>query len=101
MNNANVGTWERPCVCFVDAGLEALQCKDEVYVVLNLPIVGMPGCYLRQLVRVENVGKGDWWLFVNSRSLHTLLLVSPIPNLPTVPVQCWYASGPMLAFQLP
>ena len=23
---ANVGTWERSCVCFVDAGLEALGC---------------------------------------------------------------------------
>ena len=35
---ANVGALERPCVCFVDAGLEALRCQDEVYLVVNLPI---------------------------------------------------------------
>ena len=43
---ANVGTWERPCVCFV-------------YLVVNLPIRGIPGCCPRQLVGLENVGKGE------------------------------------------
>ena len=41
------------------------------------------------------------WLFANSRSLHPLLFVSPMPNLPVVPAQCWYVSGPTLAFQSP
>ena len=27
---ANVGTGERPCVCFVDAGFEVLGCQDKV-----------------------------------------------------------------------
>ena len=56
---ANVGTWERPCVCFVDAGLEVLGCQDEVYLVVNLPIRGMPGHCPRQLEGVESVGKGE------------------------------------------
>ena len=56
---ANVGTWERSCVCFVDAGLEAFGCQDEVYLVVKLPIRGMPGCCPRQLVGVEKVGKGE------------------------------------------
>ena len=43
---ANVGTWERPCVCFV-------------YLVVNLPIRGIPGCCPRQLVGVESAGKGE------------------------------------------
>ena len=55
---ANVDIWERTCVCFVDAGLEAFGCQDEVYLVVNLPIRGMPGCCPRQLVGVESVGKG-------------------------------------------
>ena len=46
---ANVGTGERPCVCFVDAGLEVLGCQNEVYLVVNLPIWGMPGCCPRNL----------------------------------------------------
>ena len=54
---ANVGTWERPCVCFVDAGLEALGYLDEVYLVVNQPIRGMLGCCPRQLLGVESVGK--------------------------------------------
>ena len=45
---AGVGTWERPCVCFVDAGLETLGCQDEVYLVVNLPIMG-------------NCGGGECW----------------------------------------
>ena len=36
MITATVGTWERSCVCFVDAGLKALECQDEVYLVVNL-----------------------------------------------------------------
>ena len=55
----NVGTWKRPCACFVDVGLEALGCQDDVYLVVNLPIRGMPGGYPRQLVGVESVGKGE------------------------------------------
>ena len=50
---ANVGKWERSSVCFVDAGLEALRCQDEVYLVVNLPIWGMQGCCPKQLVGVE------------------------------------------------
>ena len=53
MMAANVGTWERPCVCFVDAGLEVSGCQDKVYLVVNLPIRGMPGCCPRQLLGVE------------------------------------------------
>ena len=45
---ANVDTWERPRVCFVDAGLEALGCQDEGYLVVYPPIRGMPGCCPRQ-----------------------------------------------------
>ena len=43
----------------VDAGLEALECQDEVYLVVNRPNGGMPVCRPRQLVRVESVGKGE------------------------------------------
>ena len=56
---ANVGTWERPCVCFVGAGFEALGCRGEVYLVVNLPILGMPGCCPGKRVRAESVGKGE------------------------------------------
>ena len=56
---ANVGTWERSCVYFVEAGLEALGCQDEVYLIVNLPIRGMPGCHPRQLVEMQSVGKGE------------------------------------------
>ena len=59
MITANVGTWERSCVCFVDAGLEVLGCQDEVYLVVNLPISCVPGFCSRQLVGVESVGKGE------------------------------------------
>ena len=52
MISANVGTRERFFVCFVDAGLEALGCQDEVYLVVNLPAGGMLGCSPRQLVLV-------------------------------------------------
>ena len=45
-------------VFFVDAGLEALGCQDEVCLAVNLPFGGMPGCCPRQLVAVESVGKG-------------------------------------------
>ena len=56
---ASVGTWERPCVCFVDSGLEVLGYQDEVYLVVNLPIRRIPGCCHIQLVGVESVGKGE------------------------------------------
>ena len=59
MITTNVNTWERPCVCFVDAGLELLGCKDKAYQVLNLLIRGIPGCCPRQLVGVESAGKGE------------------------------------------
>ena len=36
----------------------ALGCEDEVYVVVNLHIRGMPGCCFGQLEGVESVGKG-------------------------------------------
>ena len=52
----NVGTWKRPCACFVDVGLEALGCQDDVYLVVNLPVRGMPGCCPRELVGLESVG---------------------------------------------
>ena len=41
------------------------------------------------------------WLFANCRSFHPSSFVSSMPNLPTVPAQCWFASGPTLAFQSP
>ena len=31
----------------------------EVYLVVNLPIRGMPGCCPRQLVGVKRIGKGE------------------------------------------
>ena len=85
---ATVGTWKRSCVCFVDVLLEAFGCQDEVCLVVNLPVRGMPGCRSRQLVGVESVDKGKLWLFANCRSLHLLSFVSPVPNLPTVLAQC-------------
>ena len=48
--------------------------------VANLPIRGMPGCCPRQLMGVESVGKSELWLFANSRSLHPLSFVFPVPN---------------------
>ena len=59
MITANVSTWERSCVSFVNAGLEALGCKDEVYLAVNLSIIGMPGYCPRQLMGVKSVGKGE------------------------------------------
>ena len=94
----SVGPWERSCVCCVDPGLEAFGCQDEVSLVVNLPIRGIPDCCPRQLVGVESVGKGEPVLFANSRSLHPLSFVSAMPNLSTVPAQCWYASGFVLTF---
>ena len=41
------------------------------------------------------------WFFANSRSIHPLSFVSPIPNLPAVPAQCLCVPGPILAFQSP
>ena len=56
---ANVGTSERSRVRFVNAGLEALRCQDEGYLVGNLPIMGMPGCCPRQIGRVKSVDKDE------------------------------------------
>ena len=93
---ANVSTWEGLYVCFVDAGLEALGCQDEVCLVVNLPIRDMSGCHPRQYVGVDRAGKVSGWLFANSKTLHPLSFDSPMPNLPAVPAQCWCASGPTL-----
>ena len=54
---ANVGAWGKFCVCFVDSRLEALGRQDEVYLVVTVPIRGMPVC--RQLVGMESVGKAE------------------------------------------
>ena len=48
-----------PCVGFAGAGLQVLGCKDEVYLVVNLPIRRIPGCCPRQLVGLEKVGEGE------------------------------------------
>ena len=82
---ANVSTWEGPCLGFVDTGLEVLGCKDEVYLVVNLPIRCIPDCHHRQLVEVESVGKGESVALWVSRGLHSLSFVSLMPNLPSVP----------------
>ena len=52
---AYIGTWEISGLCFVDAGLEASGCLNEVCLVVNLSIRGMP----KQRVGVESVGKGE------------------------------------------
>ena len=82
---ANIGTWEGPCVCFVNAELEVLGCWDKVYLVVNLAVGGIPYCCPRQIVEVESVGKGESVALRSSQSLHPLSFVSPMPNLPTVP----------------
>ena len=56
---AIVGTLERPCVCFAHAGVEALGCQDEVYLVVNLPMRGMPRCCPGQHVGVDSVCNGE------------------------------------------
>ena len=61
-----------------------LGCQDEVYLVVNLPIRGIPGCCLRQLVGVESVDKGDS-VALCELSVSILSFVSPMPNLSTVP----------------
>ena len=55
---ANAGSWDRLCVCFLDAALEALGCQDEVYLGVNLTFRGILRCCPRQLLGVENVGRG-------------------------------------------
>ena len=60
---ANAGTWERPCVCLVYAGHKVLGVRKKLYLILNLPIRGMPGCCPGQLVGVESVGKVDSMTF--------------------------------------
>ena len=54
---ANVDTWERSAICFVDVG--RLGYGYEVNLVVNLLITGMPGCCPRQLVGEDSVGKGE------------------------------------------
>ena len=60
---ANVGTWERSCVCFVDAGFEALGCPDEVYLVVTLPVPGCDPARQRhaRLLSQTNNGIGKCW----------------------------------------
>ena len=57
---ADAGERKRSCVCFVVAGLEMLGCQDEVSLVVNLPVRGVPGCVRTgQLAGMETVGKGE------------------------------------------
>ena len=50
--------------------------QDEVYLVVNLPIRGMPGCCPRQLVGVESVGKDESVVLCNLLESPSLLFVS-------------------------
>ena len=77
MITASVGAWERSCVYVVDSGLEALGCQDKVYLVVNLPIRGMPDCCSTQLVRVKGEG---WWQGGVGGSLQTVIFVSRMPS---------------------
>ena len=43
----------------VDAGLGCVGYQDEVYLIVNLPIRGTPGCCPEQLAGVKSVGKGE------------------------------------------
>ena len=54
---AYVDAWARSCAYFIDAGLEALGCQDEVYLAVSMPIRGVPRCCCRQLVGIECVSK--------------------------------------------
>ena len=63
---ANVGPWERSCVCFVDAGLEASGQSGCRYLVVNLPIRDMPGCCPRQrLASVSRESVGFYGFILN------------------------------------
>ena len=88
-------------VCFVDAGLEVFVCPDEVYLVVNQHLRGVPGRCSRQLVGVDSVGKDESVALANCMSLHPLSFVCRTVNLPTVPAQCWHASGPTVVLQSP
>ena len=59
MIDADVGAWERSCVCLVDTILDACWYQDEFSLVVNLPIRGMPVCCSIRLVRVESVAKRE------------------------------------------
>ena len=48
---ASVGTWERSCVFFVDAGLEALRCQD--YIKTNYRSKGPAHCPQRRIQAME------------------------------------------------
>ena len=76
---ANAGTWENLVRAFVDAAFEVLGCQGEVYLVVNWPIRGIPGCCPRQLVGVESVGEGE---FV------ALCELSESPSSVVLSVQC-------------
>ena len=66
---------------FVDVGLEALECQDELYLFVNLPISALPSCCSRQFVGVESAGRVSRWLC--ELSLNPLSFFSPMANLPT------------------
>ena len=60
-------------------------------------IMGMPGCCPGRLVGWRALARMGRWFFANSRSLHSLSFVSPVPNLRIVLAQCCCSSGPTLA----
>ena len=62
----NVGIRERSFVRFVQAELEALECQDEVCLVVNLPIRGMPNCCPRQFVWLRMLEMESRWFFAIS-----------------------------------
>ena len=97
---ANVGTCETPCVCFVDTGLQALGCQDEVYLLVNLPLGAYQVAVLDILCGWRVLAMVNRLPFANSMSLHLLSLSIQcqifLLSLPSV----WFAPGPILAIQL-
>ena len=47
---AKVSTWNRSCVCFVEAGFEPFGSQDEFYLLVDPPVRGRPDCCSRQLM---------------------------------------------------
>ena len=83
-------------VCFIDAGLEVFGCQDEVYLVVNLPVRGIPGCCPRQLVGMDSVGKGESVALCSSVVLFFQCQIFLL-SLPSVSTR----QGPILAFRSP
>ena len=92
---ATVSIRERSCVCFVDAGLEALGCQDDAYLVMNLPIKGMPAYGEEECW--QGLALCELWEFASS----VIYLSNAKSSYSSVPAQCWYASEPALAFKSP